>query len=1259
MTDCSMMTVPVDSPYHKIFQQGRKRIETVVQLKVPGDLRPQAKCTAVDSQTIEKHLMFNGTVQGKRVRIWLDTGATHCFAGERLKNLLKLDLQPSQLKGVETANGHNNQILGSSDLKVKFTDAPIHHSWDMNVSFLPQFLKGVDLIVGQDWMIKHACHILFDEGQSSLTHPDCTERVFIPQLQVGQYYPKDLPHPQVPESSPGMISAALMARYMNRCGKNGYKFELLVVKPKPVQSSPVMASMQPGPMDTAPERPLTEEEKFDKVAADLLKSVEKVQPSLVRDLMLLLQEYKNVFSERPKPEGANLPPAEHVIDLVEGTCPTHRRNFRFSPVEVKELIARVEEFLEKGLITPSNSPFGAPILFIKKPDGSLRFTLDYRALNQVTHKIRYPLPRIDDLLDAARGAEFFSTLDLASGYYQLKIDPKDSHKTAFVTPYGQFEWKVLPMGLCNAPSAFMKTMNSVFDQVISKDDLSRAKLTAKDLGSAKRFKDFLLIYLDDLLVMSKTPEEHLIHLRLILSKMQHCNLSLKLSKCHFLQEQVKYLGHVLSSKGIQPSPDKVQLLLDWKMPDTVLGMQQFLGLANYFRKFIQNYSRIAAPLYSLTKSTGAFQSGEETSKAFADIKKMLTSAPILRYPDPDKPYLVISDASVTGCGAILIQDEHPVAYYSYKFSDPERKYTTGEQEYYGIVKALEEWRCYLEGCVKLTVWTDHNPLTFMSVQPNLSRRQARWLEKMSRFDFEVQYKSGHTNPADGLSRIHEGTEPATLAVMNALTDWEPVQCAVVIAEIDPNPELMTRIAEASVDDPGIMKHEGKLHQESEGHFTFHGLIVVPEAVQKEVISLHHDSLTAGHFGQRKTMASIQREFFWPNMAGTVAKYIRRCDSCQRNKSITAVPYGLLQPIQIPDTRWQVVTMDFVTGLPVSRQGNNCILVMVDKLTKYVVLVPTVKKLTALDCSELFIIHIFQSKGLPDKIISDRDKLFTSQFWKEFMHHLKVKLRMSTAYHPQTDGQTEKVNSVVEQVLRAMVNEPQTNWESLLPYVSFAINNSRAESTGETPFFLNSGSHPRAPAQVGRLQITDHIPALGVVLTEMYNTLDSVKVLLKRAQDRQKTYADKKRREHTFKARQQVLLSIKNFRFPAGQRKLQGRYLGPFEIEEMVGSNAAKLRLPESMSRFHPVFHVSLLRPYYADKGYQPANKEVRLRKEDSPELAVETVLAHRLKRIGKFRNKKFKKEYLIKWAGFDASHNTWEPEGCLNEAALESYRPEQ
>ena len=558
--------------------------------------------------------------------------------------------------------------------------------------------------------------------------------------------------------------------------------------------------------------------------------------------------------------------------------------------------------------------------------------------------------------------------------------------------------------------------------------------------------------------------------------------------------------------------------------------------------------------------------------------------------------------------------------------------------------------------MQLTVWTDHNPLTFMTVQPNLSRRQARWVEKMSRFgNFEVLYKSGNTNPADGLSRIYEGTEPATLAFMCALTCWHAIPCVAVISALTPDPDLIFKIVAASASDPWIQKKASQLMDEEGGYFTLHGLIVVPESMQTEVIRLHHDSPTAGHMGESKTMDLIQRQFWWSKMAESVHLYVQRCDSCQRNKSLRTTPFGLLQPIRIPDTRWSVVTMDFVTGLPVSRQGNDCILVMVDKLTKYVVVVPCLKTLTAAQCADLFIQHIFQTKGLPDKIISDRDKLFTSKYWINFMEHLKVKLCLSTAFHPQTDGQTEKANSVVEQVLRSVVNEPQTNWESMLPFVTFAINNSKSESTGETPFFLNQGSHPKSPADAARPHISDYVPALGVVLTEMYSTLEMVKVQLRNAQSRQKKYADKKRKEHKFEEKQLVLLSIKNFKFPSGQRKLQGRYLGPFEIVEMVGQNAARLHLPESMSRFHPVFHVSLLKPYLAAKGYQPANKEVRLRKEESAELEVETVLAHRKVKVGKAKNKKFRVEYLIKWAGFDSSHNTWEPSSCLNEAALESY----
>ena len=276
-----------------------------------------------------------------------------------------------------------------------------------------------------------------------------------------------------------------------------------------------------------------------------------------------------------------------------------------------------------------------------------------------------------------------------------------------------------------------------------------------------------------------------------------------------------------------------------------------------------------------------------------------------------------------------------------------------------------------------------------------------------------------------------------------------------------------------------------------------------------------------------------------------------------------------------------------------------------------------------------------------------------------MKHLEVKLHMSTSYHPQTDGQTEKVNSVIEPILRSLANETRSNWEDLLPFVSFAINNSKSESTGETPFFLNSGQHPRSPAVAEHVFISDHIPALGMVLHEMHDTLDTVKKLLRSAQDRQKSYADEKRRPHEFKEGDSVLLSSKNFRMKKGVRKLSPLFLGPYPIQEMVGPNAARLALSPSMSRFHPVFHVSLLKPYHAEKGYQPPQQSPELVDTSTePMFTIEKILGKRLKTIGKTRSKKRKTrvEYLIKWEGYDDTNNSWEPAENLNEAALESYQ---
>jgi transposase InsO family protein len=902
---------------------------------------------------------------------------------------------------------------------------------------------------------------------------------------------------------------------------------------------------------------------------------------------------------------------EHTIPLVDENHakPPYRKSYRMSPLELAELKKQISEFLSRGFITTSTSPYGAPVLFVRKKSGELRCCLDFRQLNKITVKSRYQIPLIADLLDSARGAKFFSALDLASGYHQIQITEADRPKTAFSTPYGHFEWKVLVMGLTNAPATFMKVMNKVFAHL-----------------------PFVLVYLDDVLCMSDSSEEHLAHLEQVLQLLRKHRLYAKLSKCDFFKEQIKYLGHILSKDGVRPDPDKVKSLLDWPSPTDAKGVQRFLGLANYFRKFIPNFSRVAAPLYHLTKKGASFQVGEEMQVCFRQIKQLLMSPPLLSYPDHDKPYELISDASITGCGAVLVQEGKPLAYFSSKFNPAERNYTTGEQEMLGLIKALREWRCYLEGCKALTLVTDHNPLTFFSTQPSLSRRQARWLEFLSRFHYEVKYLPGEKNPADSLSRLHGPMLSSMLAV--TVAEFAPS----MLHELRGAYEADIWFAEA--------KHTRRftLH---EGVWMYRGRIVVPSALRQRIIAEHHEPHHAGHFGNARTEELVSRQFYWPGLQSDVKDFVAACPQCQRNKASNLRPAGLLNPLEIPDTRWHTVTMDFITELPGSTSGHDAILVFVDKLTKYVHLVPVTMKSSAEDCARLFIQHVWQHHGFPKKLISDRDPRFTSAFWKAFCTHVGMDPKYSSAFHPQTDGQTERANRVIEEVLRHFIDGQHRNWEELLPMVAFAMNNAKSASTGETPFMLNHGAHPNTPISIA-VPTHSPLPVLGAVFKDMQDTLTRVQDLLRSAQDRQKAYADRSRRDHSFKAGDMVLLSTRNLKFKVGKKKLHPKFVGPFKIDKMAGDAAAKLIMPGY--KVHPTFHVSLLKAYNPGLGSQPlpTNPEIF---QGELYYEVERILAHRTRKAGRRKVQ----EYLIKWAGYDDSHNSWEPERNLTPDLLADY----
>ncbi|KAJ9522296.1 hypothetical protein QJQ45_008124 [Haematococcus lacustris] len=376
--------------------------------------------------------------------------------------------------------------------------------------------------------------------------------------------------------------------------------------------------------------------------------------------------------------------------------------------------------LRKGLIEPSSSPYGAPILFVQKKDGSLRMCIDYRALNKLADKLA--------------GKRVFSPLDLQSGYHQIRITEEDVPKSAFLTPMGQFQFKVLCFGLTNAPATFQRMMNNVFKPLIN---------------------ECVLVYIDDILVMSNTPEEHVQHLRQVLQLMRENKFYAKLAKCEFNKTQLAFLGHIVGSKGIAVDPAKV--VKEWPTPRNLKDLQAFLGLANYFRRFISNFSSLAAPLTNLTsKQVAAAYDWEHFGgaelEAFNALKEALCSAPVLALPDFSKPFVVCTDASLVGTGGVLMQDGRPIAYTSKKMSPAETRYATGEQELLGIIRAVREWRCYLDGAVDVTILTDHNPLIYLQTQPNLSRRQVRWMEELSRYKYEIKYIPGATNVADPISR---------------------------------------------------------------------------------------------------------------------------------------------------------------------------------------------------------------------------------------------------------------------------------------------------------------------------------------------------------------------------------------------------------------------------------------------------------------------------------------------------------------------------
>ena len=955
------------------------------------------------------------------------------------------------------------------------------------------------------------------------------------------------------------------------------------------------------------------------------------------DMIELLVENIDIFDLTLKKAGTAMfsPHEINTGDAKPIRIPARRKVWS----EAEMIEEEITKMLKNGTIRKSNSPWAAPVVLTNKADGSKRMCVDFREINKVTIKDAYPAPHLEESLDPLCKAQFISTLDLLSGYWQIPLKEEDMCKTAFTTPSGLYEYTVMPMGLTNSSPSFQRNMEQVLEGINGK---------------------ICKVYVDDIVIFSNSWKEHLEHLRIVFDRLRKFGMMVKLPKCQFVLKTIKVLGYMVEEGKISPNPDKVVAIKNMKRPENLKELRVFLGLTGHYRRFIKGYAEMVKPLTQLTSVKVEYKWEERHQHIFEQLKQKLTSEPILWLPRYDRKFVLETDASKEGLGVILSQRdetgmERPIYYFSKTLNNAQQNYSATERECLAIIEGVKKFRHYLIG-KEFEVITDAHSLQWLLNIKDPNSRLARWGLRLQEYDFSVKHRPGkvHGN-VDALSRLHQVNNAITMDQLQEevgrvnLRDQqmndkalEPIISYLSSAKLPDDTGVAAKVVAMASN--MYLSEEGVLYKlwwpaRERPNSSTRKQLVIPEGMRESIMKQAHDEVLACHQSADRTYERVRDSCWWPNMYKDVHSWVRTCPTCQ----LYAEPKGENYPMQtiMVSKPFQILSIDIVGPLPITGRGNRYLLVMIEHMLG----LPEAIPLTHITMGRVvlaFMEAIVCRYGPPVKMLSDLGRQFTSGLMAEVCHKLGIEQVFTSPYHPQTNGMVERFNKTLKKMLAKMIANQQDDWDDHVPYVLGAYRMTPIPEQGVSPYELMFGWKAPIPllAQVEQSQQWDTRKDWQSRLNNLREASITYKNAQKQARNEKWNNWEK---IICYKIGDLVLLKVQAVP-KKRSKKLLCRWTGPWEITGCIKEVTFKLKRVQNETKTTKA-HMSRLKPYFQDmsSGTRTIPEKEDEEEIQTPEYEVEAILQHRK------RNKSF--QFLVKWSGWTNRYNTWEPEENLANAS--------